>query len=117
MYWKYKIKDEKFYIEDMAENSLLKEILDSLNDPETVQFFAAANGLTGDVQVEDRLRELKWEKHIDDLWQEVLSDIESPPKKTCHSLNDGNQPSTSRLVGGGGESSDSKDTLAKPYYI
>lgn len=101
----------------MAQDSLLKEILDTLEDPDTVQLFATANGLVGDAEVENRLRELQWDKHIDNLWQEVLSDIESPPKKKCHSLNDGNQPSTSRQVGGGGESSDSKNTLTKPYYI
>lgn len=101
----------------MAQDSLLKEILDTLEDPDTVQLFATANGLVGDAEVEIRLRELQWDKHIDNLWQEVLSDIESPPKKKCHSLNDGNQPSTSRQVGGGGESSDSKNTLTKPDYI
>lgn len=47
----------------------------------TVHFFAAANGLTGDVQVEDQLRELQWEKHIDDLWLEFLSNMESPANK------------------------------------
>lgn len=65
----------------MTDSSLLREILDSLNDPDTVQFFAAANGLVGDAEVENRLRELQWGKHIDNLWQEVLSDMESPPKK------------------------------------
>lgn len=29
----------------------------------------------------DQLRELQWEKHIDDLWQEVLSKMEYPAKK------------------------------------
>lgn len=57
----------------MADHSLLKEILNSLHDPETIQLFAAANDLTGDKEIEDRLRELQWGKHIDDLWQEVLS--------------------------------------------
>lgn len=66
----------------MAQDSLLKEILDTLEDPDTVQLFATANGLVGDAEVENRLRELQWDKHIDNLWQEVLSDIESPPKKS-----------------------------------
>lgn len=51
----------------MADDSLLKEILDSLNDTDAVQLFAAANGLVGDAEVEDRLKELNWEKHIEDL--------------------------------------------------
>lgn len=99
----------------MADQSLLKEILNSLHDPETIQLFAVANGLTGDMEIEDRLRELQWEKHIDDLWQEVLSEMELPAKKPT--LADGDQPSTSGQLGGGGESSDSEDTPTKPYYI
>ena len=59
----------------MANDSLLKEILDSLTDPESIQFFATANGLVGDEEVENRLRELQWERHVDDLWQEVRRDI------------------------------------------
>lgn len=43
----------------MADDSLLKEILDSLEDPDSVQLFAAANGLIGDAEVEDRLRDLQ----------------------------------------------------------
>jgi hypothetical protein len=54
-------------------------------------------------------------KHIDDLWQEVLSEMESPTKKIRPSLEDGDQP-TSGQSGGGG-SSDSGDLLEKPYYI
>lgn len=98
----------------MADQSLLKEILNSLHDPETIQLFAAVNGLTGDREIEDRLRELQWEKHIDDLWQEVLSEMESPAKKPT--LDDSDQPSTSGQLGARG-SSDSKDTLTKPYFI
>jgi hypothetical protein len=71
------------------------------------------NGLVGDVEVENRLRELEWEKNIDNLWQEVLSDMESPTKKIRRSLDD-NQPSTSGQAGGGGSS---EDSLEKPYYI
>lgn len=101
----------------MADGSLLKEILDSLKDPDVVQIFAAANGLVGDAEVENRLRELQWEKHIDDLWQEVLSEMESPAKKNRRSLDDSDWPSTSGQSGGGGEGSDSEDPLEKPYYI
>jgi hypothetical protein len=76
----------------MAHCSLLKEILDSLEDPDEVQFFAAVNGLIGDVEVVNRLRELQqekqlqWENHIENLWQEVLPhifDAESPSKKNA----------------------------------
>jgi hypothetical protein len=108
----------------MADDSLLKEILDSLEDPNEVQFFATANGLVGNVEVENRLRELQqekqlqWENHIDNLWQEVLPDIfdtESPTKKIhCPLYYD--QPSTSGQSGGG-ESSDSENSLDKAYYI
>lgn len=42
----------------MAENSLLKEILDTLSDPDTVKFFAAVHGLVGNSEVEHRLKEL-----------------------------------------------------------
>lgn len=97
----------------MANGSLLKEILDSLEDPDVIQLFAAANGLVGDIEVENRLRELKWDKHIDNLWQEVLSDMESPSKKIRHSIDD-DQPSTSGQAGGGGSS---EDPFEKPYYI
>nr|XP_034315847.1 uncharacterized protein LOC117685524 [Crassostrea gigas] len=101
----------------MAAGSLLKEILDSLEDPDVVQLFAAANGLVGDAEVEYRLRELHWEKHIEDLWQEVLSEMESPAKKSRPTLADDDQPSTSVQLGAGEESSDSEDTSTKPYYI
>ena len=78
----------------MSDGSLLKEILDSLTDPDTIQLFALANGLVGDAEIENRLRELQqekeleWETHIDDLWQEVLSAIESPAKKPRLSIDD-----------------------------
>ena len=98
----------------MADDSLLKEILNSLEDPDVIQLFAAANGLVGDNEVEDRLKELQWEKHIDNLWQEVLSDIESPTKKVRPSFNHGDQPSTSGQSGGGGSSENPSE---KPYYI
>lgn len=101
----------------MAEDSLLKEILDTLEDPDTVQLFAAVNGLLGCVEIENRLSELQWEKHIDDLWQEVLSEIYPPTKKKIRcSLDDEDQPSTSGQSVGG-ESPDSEDPKEKPYYI
>lgn len=65
----------------MAQDSLLKEILDTLEDPDTVQLFAAVNGLLGDVEIENRLSELQWEKHIDNLWQELLFRLGSPCQK------------------------------------
>lgn len=43
----------------MAENSLLKEILDTLSDPDTVKIFAAVHGLVGNSEVEHRLKELE----------------------------------------------------------
>lgn len=49
---------------NMGDNGLLKEILDSLNDVDTINLFAEANGLTGDTDVENRVRELEWEEHI-----------------------------------------------------
>lgn len=88
----------------MSDGSLLKEILDSLTDPDTIQLFALANGLVGDAEIENRLRELQqekeleWETHIDDLWQEVLSAMESPAKKPRLSIDD-DQPSTSGQSG------------------
>lgn len=48
----------------MGDNGLLKEILDSLIDVDTINLFAEANGLTGDTDVENRVRELEWEEHI-----------------------------------------------------
>ena len=36
----------------MAQESLLKEILDTLENLDVVQLFATANGLVGDVEVE-----------------------------------------------------------------
>lgn len=63
----------------MADN-LLKEILDSLTDVDSINLFAAANGLTGDTEVENRLREVEWNHHIDNLWEEILLDLESAQK-------------------------------------
>lgn len=51
----------------MSHHSLLKEILDSLTDVDTINLFAEANGLTGDTEVENRLKELDWNRHIDTL--------------------------------------------------
>ena len=96
---------------------MANEILDSLTDPESIQFFATATGLVGDVEVENRLWELQWERHVDDLWQEVRRDIfdmESSTKKPRCSLDDRDQPSTSGQSGSGVNSG---DPLEKPYYI
>lgn len=94
----------------MADHSLLKEILDSLMDVDTINLFAAANGLTGDTEVKKRLKELEWNHHIDNLWEELLSDLEPASKRQRHSL-DNDQPSTSIQSGGGG------DKREKPYFI
>lgn len=93
----------------MADN-LLKKILDSLTDVDSINFFAAANGLTGDTEVENRLREVEWNHHIDNLWEEVLLDLESAPERPRQSDED-DQPCTSFQFGGGDEMEE------KPYYI
>jgi hypothetical protein len=84
----------------MTDNSLLKEILDSLHDVDTINLFASANGLTGDTEVENRLKELEWNQHIDNLWNELLFDLEPTSKRPRQSL-DNDQPSTSVQSGGG----------------
>ncbi|KAK3105356.1 hypothetical protein FSP39_023301 [Pinctada imbricata] len=94
----------------MASNSLLKEILDSLTDGDTINLFAAANGLTGDTEVENRIKELKWNQHIDNLWEELLLDLETASKRPRQSL-DNEQPSTSVQSGGG------DDKAEKAYFI
>lgn len=91
----------------MADN-LLKEILDSLTDVDSINLFAAANGLTGDTEVENRLREVEWNHHIDNLWEEILLDLESAPKRPRQSDED-DQPS---FQFGGGDAMEEK-----PYYI
>lgn len=85
----------------MAYNSLLKEILDSLTDVNAINLFAAANGLTGDTEVENRLKELKWNQHIDNLWEELLLDLEPASKRPRQSFDDDDKPSTSVQSGGG----------------
>lgn len=95
----------------MAANSLLKDILDSLEDPDTIQLFAAANDLVGDVEVENRLQELEWERHINDLWQEVVQELDAPAKRPRLTLDADDQPSTSGQSGGGDE------PVQKPYFI
>lgn len=94
----------------MSSNSLLKEILDSLKDVDTINLFAAANGLTGDTEVENRIKELEWNGHIDNLWNELLFDLDPACKKPRQSL-DNDQPSTSIQVGGGDDEAD------KSYFI
>ena len=67
----------------MAQESLLKEIMDSLENLYEVQLFATANGLVGDVEVENRLRELQqekqlqWENHIDSQILGIGKNIQS----------------------------------------
>ena len=67
----------------MAQESLLKEIMDSLENMYEVQLFATANGLVGDVEVENRLRELQqdkqlqWENHIDSQMLGIGKNIQS----------------------------------------
>lgn len=36
----------------------------------------------GDVNVQNRLQELEWERYIDDLWQEVVQELDAPAKRT-----------------------------------
>lgn len=79
----------------MAENSLLKEILDTLSDPDTVKIFAAVHGLVGNSEVEHRLKELEWNEHIENLWQEVLPAFQPSLKRLQDSLDDDDKPSTS----------------------
>ena len=95
----------------MADDNLLKEILDSLTDADAINLFAAANGLTGDTDVVNRLKELEWNKHVDDLWEEILLDLEPLSKKSRQLTND--QPSTSCQSGGGEEI----PKVEKPYFI
>lgn len=82
----------------MTSNSLLKEILNSLTDVDTIHLFAAANGLTGDTEVENRKKELEWNQQIDNLWEELLLDREPASKRPKQSP-DNDQPSTSVQVG------------------
>lgn len=95
----------------MAEDNHLKEILDSLTDPESVNFFASIHGLTGHEDVENRLKEL-WESHVDDLWQEVLEAMENDVPSKRPKLQE--PASTSSTQQGSGQTmSEGK----KPYYI
>lgn len=95
----------------MTDNSVLKEILDSLTDVDTINLFAAANGLTGDMEVENRIKELEWNEHIDHLWEELLLDLE-PASKRPRQSPDNDQSSTSVQLGGGDD-----DEAEKPYFI
>lgn len=95
----------------MTDNSVLKEILDSLTDVDTINLFAAANGLTGDIEVENRIKELEWNEHIDHLWEELLLDLE-PASKRPRQSPDNDQSSTSVQLGGGDD-----DEAEKPYFI
>lgn len=83
----------------MASNSLLKEILNSLTDVDTIHLFAAANGLTGDTEVENRKKELEWNQQIDNLWEELLLLDREPASKRPKQSPDNDQPPTSVQVG------------------
>lgn len=96
----------------MSHHSLLKEILDSLTDVDTINLFAEANGLTGDTEVENRLKELDWNRHIDTLQEELLLDLEPASKRLRQSL-DNDQSCTSVQSGGGDENTEAKN----PYFI
>lgn len=56
----------------------------------------------GDVDVEKRLKDMKWDQHLDNLWEELLLDIEPALKRSKQSLDD-DQPSTSTQSRGGDE--------------
>lgn len=56
----------------------------------------------GDVDVENRLKDMKWDQHLDNLWEELLLDIEPALKRSKQSLDD-DQPSTSTQSRGGDE--------------
>lgn len=86
--------------------------MDSLTDEDTINLFAEASGLVGDVEVENGLKDLKWDQHIDSLWAEILLDQEPASKRSKQSLDD-DQPSTSTQSGGGDEHYE----VEKPYFI
>lgn len=92
-------------------DGLLKEILDSLTDVDAINFFAAANGLTGDAEIENRIKEVEWNQHIDNLWEELLLDLELASKRPRQS-DDDDQASTSVQWGGWDEEKEEK-----PYFI
>lgn len=91
----------------MGDNGLLKEILDFLNDVDIINFFVEVNGFMGDIDVENRLRELEWENYIDLLWEEFFLVIEFDVKKFRQ---DDDQLFFSIQLGGGNE-------WDKFYYI
>lgn len=62
----------------------------------------------GDVNVQNRLQELEWERYIDDLWQEVVQELDDPAKRTRLTIDGDAQPSTS---GGGNE------PIEKPNFV
>lgn len=91
---------------------LLKEILDSLTDVDTIKLFAEANDLEGDVDVKKRIKQLEWNQHKDNLWEVFLFDLEPAFKRPRQSLED-SQSSTSIQSGGG----DERMEVEKPYFI
>lgn len=94
----------------MENDSLLKEILDSLSNVDTVNMFAHASGLTGDLEVENRLKELDWENCINSLWEELLP-VQEPTRKKSRQILNEDQPSTSAQSGDGDETVN----MEKPY--
>lgn len=55
----------------MVDGSLLKEILDFLYDVDSINFFVVVNGLIGEDEVENWLKEV----YIDNLWEEIFFDF------------------------------------------
>lgn len=60
----------------MVYYSFLKEILDFLIDVDIINFFVVVNGLIGDIEVENWLKEFDWNWYIDILWEEFFFDLE-----------------------------------------
>ena len=102
------------FIKDMAGNTLLKEILDSLHDVDTINLFAPANGLSGASEIDHRLKEIEWNQHKVNLWNKLLFDLEPTPKKPRQSPNNGQQSISVQSRGCG---SDEQLKAEKPYFI
>lgn len=65
----------------MLFNSLLKEILDFLMDVDIINLFVVVNGLIGDIEVENWIKEFEWNGYIDNLWNEFFFDLDFICKK------------------------------------
>lgn len=66
---------------EMLFNSLLKEILDFLMDVDIINLFVVVNGLIGDIEVENWIKEFEWNGYIDNLWNEFFFDLDFICKK------------------------------------